>query len=696
MVVATYVLGSALALSCFLDQRAGEPGRYFSFGLVRVLFLLPFLAGTYLAVSLNLQPRLVAPLFFAENIFSLVWLYMAYRLHHAVLPAAAKSTAYHLAFISAGSVVVGAGGYWLFKPPAAEILDTVLLFPRYGQLYLSSLFMLMAVFAMAWRLEIFWRILADNIRWQYKYLVIGFFLVCGSLFWSSSYRLLYRQLDSDLLLLLAALVLIAWLFILYAVIRHRLLNRKLFVSRRVVYSAAAPLIFAGYLILLGFAAMVMRSFGWSLPYFFQWLLIVGGLLCVVVLVFSGKVRSSVKYFISTHFYVNKYEYRDEWVSFSSLLQGTLTEHEVVEALRHILRDSLYTRRIVIWLGDMQGGYRLVDDGQEDGPPSAAVIAADDPLVLYLQDEPVFYLELPGDAAARQHVLSAKGDFFRGSGLVLMVPLTIGGRCVGLIGLGPEYTGGRYGRDDFDLLKALGAQAASAIFAARAAEELAQAREKSAWDTLSAFVLHDIKNAATMLNLVRENAPTHIHKPEFQQDLLASVDDALKRMNKVQDRLKTLKGETAPAIKSVDFSQLISGLCRKLAGKLPQLTIDVQCRQPLVVPTDPGIISQILENMVLNALEAGGPGTRVQITVSNADHGTIQLEITDNGPGIPAELLPDRLFAPFKTNKPSGSGIGLWQVRRLVESLGGTIAAENTDSGCARFILQLPINGAPSE
>ena len=205
--------------------------------------------------------------------------------------------------------MIGAAGYWLFSPPAAEIAGEVLLFPRYGQLYLSSLFMLMAVFFMAWRLEIFWRTLEDKNRWPYKYLVIGFFLVCGSLFWSTSYRLLYRQLDGDVLLLLAAILLIAWLFILYAVIRHRLLNRKLFVSRKVIYTAAAPLIFAGYLILLGLASIAMRSFGWSLPYIFRWLLVVIGLLLVIVLVFSGKVRSSVKYFISTHFYVNKYEYR---------------------------------------------------------------------------------------------------------------------------------------------------------------------------------------------------------------------------------------------------------------------------------------------------------------------------------------------------------------------------------------------------
>ena len=94
--------------------------------------------------------------------------------------------------------------------------------------------------------------------------------------------------------------------------------------------------------------------------------------------------------------------------------------------------------------------------------------------------------------------------------------------------------------------------------------------------------------------------------------------------------------------------------------------------------------------MLNALEAGETGTLVHVTVSNADHKTVQLEITDSGPGIPEELLPDRLFAPFKTTKPNGSGIGLWQVKRLVESLGGTIEAGNIDGGGAKFVVRSAI------
>jgi putative PEP-CTERM system histidine kinase len=557
----------------------------------------------------------------------------------------------------------------------------------------------MATFFMTWRLEIYWRALNPRDRWRFKYLAVGFFLISGSFLWCASYRLSYMRLLDVHFQLLAILLLIAWLFVSYAVARHRLLNRNVFVSRRVVYSAVAPTIFAGYLILLGSASLMMRAFGWPLHFVLQWLLIVLGFMLITVLALSSKVRKFVRYFISTHFYVNKYEYRDEWLTFSNLLRGTLTERGVAQALHRVLKDSLYTDTIMIWLSDTKFGFYLTDADKDHGKSADTVIAADDPLVLYLQNEPHLYLGMPLSAQTWQRIVDKKKDFFLRSGLVLVLPLITGGQCVGMVGLGPEHATGRYGRDDFDLLTALCSQAASAILAARSAEKLAQARETNALNTLSTFVLHDIKNAAAMLSLVKENAPAHIHNPEFQRDLLESIDDALRRMNKVQERLKTLKGMMTPSIKAVEIGRLVCDCCKKLTRKLPDLIIDVQCRQNSIVQTDSEMIAQILENLMLNALEAGGPGTKVHIEVSHtdSDHKTVQLDIGDNGPGIPAEMLPDRLFDPFKTTKPNGTGIGLWQVRMLVESLDGSIDAENVEGSGAKFWVRLPINGmAPEE
>ncbi len=693
MAAAIYALNLLLLLSCLADARPVGPERRFSFMLLRLIACIPLLAGQYALFYFQYPVPVTAPLFFSEIIFSFLLLMLSFRLRQLLHPADPLGRVRQWLFRGLALVVAAVGALWLWNPPDHALGVDALILPHFGQLYVACLFALLADLIAAWRLEMFWRLIGARERRPYKYVVIALFLILGGQAWSLSYRLTYLRVAGDHLLLLAILLGIAWLTIVQAVTRHRLLNRKIFISRQVLYSALTPLVFAVYLFLVGLVSMLIRMFGWSLPFVLEWLLIVMGLLALVALAFSSSVRSRIKYYISTHFYLNKYEYRDEWLAFSELLQGKLTEAEVAEALRRILHESLYTRTIMLWLADGHGGFRLLPEPGATTPLTDAVLAPDDPLVRHLQNVPYIYAKAAAIDPEVQRLIDQKRTFLEATGLVLIFPLIIGTQCMGLIGLGPEYTGGLYGRDDFDLLAALGSQAAWALLAVRNAESLAQAREQSAWNTLSAFVLHDIKNAATMLGLVRQNAPTHIHNPEFQQDMLASIDDALKRMDKVQARLKTLKGKLVPVKADVALEPFLYATIRKISQKLPSLRIVLSCAQPVTIYSDPDILTQILENLLLNAIEAGnGLGDiRIQLDVVLPSEHDVEIILTDNGPGIPLEMLPDRLFEPFATTKERGSGIGLWQVKRMVESLSGTIMASNLGpDGCARFKLHLPL------
>ncbi|MGB5986886.1 MAG: hypothetical protein WBG37_16410, partial [Desulfobacterales bacterium] len=306
------------------------------------------------------------------------------------------------------------------------------------------------------------------------------------------------------------------------------------------------------------------------------------------------------------FYVNKYEYRDEWLALSRQLQGARTEAEVLDALHRVLGQSLYTREIYIWLGDSVRGYRLAicPDRTLDQAHSYS-LAADDPLVVYLRSQDFFNQQEKHPAGSWHAVAQNKQAFLTALNLQLVTPLSIGRRMAGLVGLGPEFTGGRYGSDDFDLLSALGSQAAAALVALRMAERLARAREQQAWQRLSAFVLHDIKNAATMLALLQENAPAHIHEPEFQQDMLELVDDVLRRMGRVEQRLGTLSAEITPQLGNLDLGQYLTDCRRRLRTQLPTLAIQVACKNGIAVHSDPKLLYSVLENLLINALEAGG-------------------------------------------------------------------------------------------
>jgi putative PEP-CTERM system histidine kinase len=494
-------------------------------------------------------------------------------------------------------------------------------------------------------------------------------------------------------MLLSALLFSGWLMMCYDVINYRLLNRRIFISRKIIYSFIFPTLLAIYFISFGIIALVMSIFGVELFFVVKWLLFTFGIVGVVLFGFSGKIRRRGHFFISTHFFTNKYEFRDEWLSLSEQLQGAKTELEVVQALNHVLTESLYTAEIFIWLGDSEKtrDFKLVswhkDYTNNDFP---AIISTKSPLINYLKQQSYFHLDEKERSPQWEEVRQHQETLVEALSLNLIAPISIHNHISGLIGLGSEYTGSKYSYDDFDLLSALGSQSASTLLAIRTSEELAATREQQAWNRLSAFVLHDIKNAATMLSLLQENAPEHIHEPEFQEDMLELVDDTLKRMKRVEQRLGTLKEEVKPDLQAVKLQPFLLKSTERIIKKIPSLHVQVEVANNLIIHSDPDILSSIVENLLLNASQAQTGKTVVTIKADRDNlSDIIILEISDNGPGISENLLPEALFEPFKTTKKSGSGIGLWQVKRQVTSIGGIITANNTPDSGALFTLILP-------
>ncbi len=682
-----YLVAGPLALAglsvCFLRRAEAA----FSLMLLRILAALPLLAGTYLYAATHPTREPLAGLILMELVFALMWVHFGIwvRILSRGKGSLPPDLRLPLAEVILEVGVLAMGWMWPERIPVVPTAEGPIRFPEDPVFLLSSLTALVSVLAAALCMEVFWRRLSPKQRWEHKGLVVGAFLVSALYTWIVSHRLTYHWMNADHLRLIGSLLLLAWVLMGYAVIRHRLLNRRLFVSRKVVYASVAPLAFGIYLMVLGLIAFFIRRFGLPFSFVLQWFLVAGGAVFLLMMAVSGKIRHAVKYFVSTHFYNNKYEYRDEWLAFSRRLQDARTESEVVDAFHRILSRSLFTNAIAIWTGDPRQGYRMaLRRGIRVKTPEALALPSDHPLIARLGQNRYLHFG-QGRAEGSETDETPLPAPLSETGLVLFAPFSVGEELVGLVGVGPEFTGGRYGPDDFDLLEALGTQAASALMSARSAQALAEARRQEAWDAMSAFILHDVKNAASMLSLIRQNAPRHMDDPEFQTDLLESIDHALARMDKVRNRLDALKQEVAPDWKTLDMERWLSAECARLKRRLQGMSIQVNCPEGWELRTDSDILSTILENLMLNAMEAGA--TRARVAVENFDGSGPVLSVADNGPGIPEELLPDGLFEPFRTTKSTGTGVGLWQAHRLAAALGGELLVANGEEGGAIFTLE---------
>src|SRR5207302_6939035 len=110
--------------------------------------------------------------------------------------------------------------------------------------------------------------------------------------------------------------------------------------------------------------------------------------------------------------------------------------------------------------------------------------------------------------------------------------------------------------------------------------------------------------------------------------------------------------------------------------------------PVMVEVDAGQFCTVLVNLLLNALDALPQQGCIAIDLELAADGDVTLSVSDNGAGIPPEMM-NRLFIPFASSKPTGTGLGLSISRRIVEEHGGKITAYNRPEGGATFIITLP-------
>ncbi|MBI1964587.1 MAG: hypothetical protein HYS37_14560 [Candidatus Rokubacteria bacterium] len=107
--------------------------------------------------------------------------------------------------------------------------------------------------------------------------------------------------------------------------------------------------------------------------------------------------------------------------------------------------------------------------------------------------------------------------------------------------------------------------------------------------------------------------------------------------------------------------------------------------------DRGLLRQAILNLVKNGLEALSTGGALTLA-SRRDGDTVEIAVSDSGPGIPEEVA-GRLFEPFFTTKPQGTGLGLGIARQIIDEHGGEIRWANRPGGGAVFTIRLPIKRA---
>jgi signal transduction histidine kinase len=224
---------------------------------------------------------------------------------------------------------------------------------------------------------------------------------------------------------------------------------------------------------------------------------------------------------------------------------------------------------------------------------------------------------------------------------------------------------------------------------------AESKQFESFMRLSAMLTHDLKNAITGLSILVSNMERQYYREEFRADAIASLREATDKLRRLVARLNepvvSLSGEYRRNMRPADLVPIIRRVLAANAEPYSSLyRIEADLPDELVVTVEPDRIENVVENLVINAIEAmGARGGRLTIEAGPHAEGYVFFSVADTGAGMTEEFVSKRLFHPFSTTKSKGIGLGLYAVREIVEAHGGRIDVETQVGAGTRFRVVLP-------
>lgn len=541
------------------------------------------------------------------------------------------------------------------------------------------------VFAMILLEQVFRNVTEDS-RWNIKPLCLGLagaFLFDLYLF---SQAVLFNNLDGDALSIRGAVHTLIVPLLLLSISRRSDWISKIRVSPKAAFYSATLLIVGIYLIFISSVGYYLRYFGGEWGRALQLGLVFLALIVLMILGLSGSVRAKLRVFLGKHFFRYRFDYREEWLKFTRTLSAKNTPQEMGQQVIRGLADMLESPAGGLWM-KTRGESAFSQTARWNLGQTLEKEEANSPLCHFMTSSGwVINLEEYRSYSRRYGQLKLPAWLQGLAQAWLIVPLMVGVEMIGFVVLASARTRVDVNWEVNDLLKTAGRQAASFLAQMQATEELLEVRKFDAFNRMSAFVVHDLKNIVTQLSLMLKNAKRLGDNPEFQQDMLMTVENSLVRMRQLMLQLR--EGATPPG---KAFGVELGGIIRRIeavaAGR--GRTLEIQLSESVVTRGHEERLERIIGHVVQNAFDATDVGGRVWLNLDRLS-GLARIVVGDTGQGMSQDFIRDRLFKPFQTTKQAGMGIGAYESFQYVQELGGRIVVDSEPGQGTRVEIRLPL------
>ena len=535
-------------------------------------------------------------------------------------------------------------------------------------------------------IEQLFRNLREDSRWNAKPLCLGLGAIFAFDLYITSEAVLFGGFDRDAIAIRGGVHALAVPLLFIASRRHVDWIGKLKVSRTAAFYSATLLLAGLYLLFISGLGYYVRYFGGSWGRALQLALLFAATVLLTLLVFSGSLRARLRVFVGKNFFSYRYDYREEWLRFTTMLSARSTPQEmgalVVRGLADLVESpggSLWSRTPddEVFVQDTRWNMPAIDDRVPAGSALAGFLLEQHWIVDIdeARRTPERYpgLQLPAGLAAAEDAW-------------VIVPLVVADTLTGFVVLARPRTKLELDWEVRDLLKTASRQAASFLAQMQATEALLEARKFEAFNRMSAFVVHDLKNIVTQLTLMMKNAKRLHDNPEFRQDMLTTVENSLEKMRQLMLQLR--EGEKPPGgMSGVDLAAIAQRIASVAEQRGRHLELELQDR--VATRGHDERVERVLGHVVQNAFDATPAEGRVWLRLSRVG-GQARVEVGDTGQGMTRDFVERELFRPFRSTKQGGMGIGSYESWQYVRELGGSVAVDSEPGRGSIITIDLPL------
>jgi len=460
---------------------------------------------------------------------------------------------------------------------------------------------------------------------------------------------------------------------------------RIFVSRNVVFYSSMLMIAGLYLLLMAAAGYLINYLGgeWGQLVSFGFFML--GSIVLVALLITETVRRQVKVFISKHFFANKYEYREEWLELIGKIETASAENYCQMSLQIMMSKIGATGGILL---KADGGNRFtvkysegieLDDSFNKDLILLENFTKNQGWIIDINEYSEAPLSYPG--------LFIQPKIWHSVGINILVPIFLGKVFYGFFILSNSNEENKLNWEDRDLLFAVAKQLGNFISLNEANDKLAESKQFDAFNQMSAFLVHDLKNVQAQLALITSNATLHRNNPEFVDDVFETVESATERLEKVLTQLRN-KQVAQSTSKSVDLGDIIERVITQRNVMYPKVVMNNN--QEYLATLDDERFFSVMNHLIQNAQEATSDDGCVEVSIDRRETG-INIVVSDNGCGMSESFIKHRLFKPFDTTKGNaGMGVGVFEAKQFFESIEGSLKAESIEGKETKMIISLPV------